>query len=225
MEHGPRFAENAARGTLLGLVGASVFFATYSLSARGRRWRRSLALAGALCMAATLGLSWTRLSFAGTALLAVGALALVALALATADCGNATAPTPTNDRAHEKRDLALRMAIAGAVVLTVALASSSLGSQVSGMLTTVPIVSAIMVASTHRSAGSDSARGLMRGSIAGLWGGAAFFTAVGVLISSAAPGVTYLVALLAAAVVSAASMKAGSLGVKHRAAERLAVWR
>lgn len=213
MEHGPRFAENAARGTLLGLVGASVFFAVYSLSARGRRWRRSLALAGALCMAATLGLSWTRLSFGGTALLAVGALALVAFAVATAGRGNAMAPAPTNDRAHEKRDMALRMAMAGVVVLTVAIASSSLGSQISGMLTTVPVVSAIMVASTHRSAGSDSARGLMRGSIAGLWGGAAFFTAVGVLITSAAPVVTYLVALLAAVVVSAASLKAESLGL------------
>jgi len=213
VEHGPRFAENAARGTLLGLVGASVFFATYSLTAKGRHWRRSLSLAGLLCMASTLGLSWTSLSFAGTAVLALVALALVAVAVATAARRDPVVPAPTSGRAHDKRDLALRMAVAGVVVLTVALASPSLGSQISGMLTTVPVLSAIMVASAHRSAGSDSARGLMRGSIAGLWGGAAFFTTVGVLITSAAPGVTYLVALLAAVAVSAGSPKAESRGL------------
>lgn len=208
VQHGPQFAENAARGTLLGLIGASVFYAVYSLSARERHWRRSLALAGALCVAATLALSWTHLTLAGTALLAVGALALVAFAVVAA--GSSKTAAPANRRAHERRDLVLRMALAAVIVLGVTVASSTLGSQIAGMLTAVPIVSAIMVASTHRSAGSDSARRLMQGSIAGLWGGAAFFTAVGVLITSAAPGVTYLVALLAAVVVSAASLRAGS---------------
>ncbi len=60
-EHGPRFAENAARGTLLGLVGAGVFVAGYSLAAQGRSWRRSLALAGIACLSVTFALSQVHL--------------------------------------------------------------------------------------------------------------------------------------------------------------------
>ena len=65
-EHGPRFAENAARGTLLGLVGAGVFVAGYSLAAQARSWRRSLALAGIACLSVTFALSQVHLALGAT---------------------------------------------------------------------------------------------------------------------------------------------------------------
>ena len=70
-EHGPRFAENAARGTLLGLVGAGVFVAGYSLAAAERGPRRSLALAGIACLSVTFALSQVHLGLAMTMVFAV----------------------------------------------------------------------------------------------------------------------------------------------------------
>ncbi len=77
-EHGPRFAENAARGTLLGLVGAGVFVAGYSLAAQARGWRRSLAFAGIACLSVTFALSQVHLGLDMTMLFAAVVLSLVA---------------------------------------------------------------------------------------------------------------------------------------------------
>jgi NADPH:quinone reductase-like Zn-dependent oxidoreductase len=93
----------------------------------------------------------------------------------------------------------VRMAFASAMVVGVTLASTEMGPQVSGMLTAIPVISAMMAVSTHRSAGGESVAGLVSGAVAGLWGGAAFFVVVAALITGAAPAVTYLAAALAAA--------------------------
>ena len=194
-EHGPRFAENAARGTLLGLVGAGVFCATYFTAARARSWRTSLALGVAACVAVMAGVSQIQLGFAATMVLAAIVLALVAAVAATPKT-TVAASSPSG------RDLVFRVMIASVIVGCVALASTMLGSQISGMLMTLPAITAIMAVTTHRSAGRDSARRLLRGSVAGLWGGVAFFAVVGALVTIISPGLTYLAAVAAAVVVA-----------------------
>ncbi len=194
-EHGPRFAENAARGTLLGLVGAGVFCVTYFTVARSRSWGTSLTLAVVACFAVMAGVSQIRLGFAATMVFAAIVLAFVAVVAATSKTTIA-APTPSG------RDLAFRVIIASLVVACVALVSTMLGSQMGGMLMTLPAITAIMAVTTHRSAGRDSARRLLRGSVAGLWGGVAFFAVVGALVTITSAGLTYLAAVAAAVLVA-----------------------
>jgi hypothetical protein len=197
-EHGPRFAENAARGTLLGLVGAGVFVAGYSLAAAERSWGRSLAFAGIACLGVTFALSQVHLGLGLTVLFAAAVLALVAVAAAAPQRSvEASAPT--------RRDLVVRMVAASVVVVGVSVASTLMGSQISGMLTAIPAITAVMAVSKHRATGRDSARSMLRGTVAGLWGGAAFFGVVGLLVTVSTPGITYLAAAAAAAVVAALS--------------------
>ncbi|MDO8963098.1 MAG: hypothetical protein Q7W30_01240 [Coriobacteriia bacterium] len=192
LEHGPLFAENAARGTLLGMVAAGVFYAGYSRSSQGRRWWESLALAAAACIAVAALLSRVRLDLTDTVLFAVVFLALIARSPRTADSGGAM-PAP------RFRSLVLNMAMASAIVVGVSVASGALGSQMSGMLTTIPVITAVVATSTHRSSGGGSARTMLSGSVAGMWGGAAFFAVVGLMITVATPALTYAAATAAAA--------------------------
>lgn len=195
VQHGSRFAEDAARGTLLGMVGTGVFCVGYALSSKDRPWWQALLLAGAASIAATVALTQVHPDLMAAVLFAVVFLGLMAVVIGRpqADCAIPTGKLHT---------LFVRMAVASTVVVGVTLASTQLGSQVSGTLTAVPVISAIMAVSTHRSGGSDSVRGLMRGAVAGLWGGAAFFAVVGLLVAGYAPAITYLAATVAAAVVA-----------------------
>jgi len=195
IEHGPLFAEHAARGALLGMVAAGVFYSAYSLAAEGRRWWESLALAGAACVAVAAALSSVTLSLTNTMLFAGVFLAIVAAA-ARAPRRESAGPTPRS------RYLILRMALASVIVIGITLASGSLGSQLTGMLTAVPVISALMAVSTHRHSGGVSARRMLSGTAAGLWGGAAFFAVVALLVAGAAPIVTYGAATAAAGVAA-----------------------
>ena len=219
-EHGPRFAENAARGMLLGLVGAGVFVAGYSLAARGRSWWRSLLLAALVSLCVTFALLQVSLGLGMTLALAAVVLGIVAV---VAEAPKRVATAPTAARPTSKRGLVLRMLVASSVVVGVSLASTVLGSVVSGMLATVPAITAIMAVSTHRSAGKDSARNLLRGSVAGMLAGAVFFAVVALLVMSKTPGTTYLAAALAAAAVAALSGRIAARTSESRTAHPAAV--
>jgi hypothetical protein len=219
-EHGPRFAENAARGMLLGLVGAGVFVAGYSLAAQARSWKRSLALAGIACLTVTFGLSQVHLTLMATLVFAAVVLGVVAV-LARGPRPPASGPTFTPKAS--RRGLIFRMVVASSIVVGVSVASTVLGSVVSGMLATVPAITAVMAVSTHRSSGKDCARSMLRGSVAGMWGGAAFFAVVALLVMSETPGVTYLAAAVAAAAVAALTGRIASRVAKRSAARIAAV--
>jgi hypothetical protein len=195
VQHGSRFAENAALGTLLGMVGTGVFCVGYALTSKGRPWWQSLTLSGAASVAMTVALTRLHPDLPAALLFAVVFLGLMMLVIGR----------PEHDAAVPSAKLHVlfvRMAVASAVVVGVTLASTELGPQISGTLTAIPVISAIMAVSTHRSGGSDSVRGLMRGAVAGLWGGAAFFAVVALLVTGWAPAITYLAATVAAAVVA-----------------------
>ncbi len=202
VEHGSGFAESAARGTILGMVGAGVFCVAYALVARSRPWWQTLPVAACAAVSVMAVLLQMHPDFAAAVLLAVLLLGTMAAVLGRSQT-DAGVPSA---RLHT---LFIRMAIASAVVVGVTLASTQLGSQMSGMLTAIPVISSIAAVSTHRSAGSGSVRALMRGAVAGLWGGAAFFVVVGLLVAGSAPGLTYLAATTAA--VAAAGACGGAM--------------
>ncbi len=199
-EHGPSFAENAARGTMFGLVATGVFCVTYQRISDSTRWWQSLPVAGSTCLGSIYLLSHMHLSLVDSVLLAAVLLAGLVIA---ADAPSRSAGTPPTS----KRALGFRMAIASSVVLAVTMGAGLLGSQLSGMFAAVPVIIAIMTATSHRTVGSDSANGLLGATVNGLWGAVAFFAVVAFLVTVATPTVTYLVASLAALV-------AGFLGMR-----------
>jgi hypothetical protein len=206
VQHGSGFAGDAARGALLGMVGTGVFFVVYAALAKRRAWWRTLPVASVTAVAVTVALTQAHLGLVVAILVAVGFLALV-----TTVVGG-----PRDDvrlPASKLHTLFVRMASASAMVVGVTLASTQLGPQLSGMLTAVPIISAMMAVSTHRAAGGASVLSLVRGAVAGLWGGAAFFAVVASLITGPAPVLTYLAATLAAA---AAAGMCGALMARAR---------
>ena len=211
VEHGPRFAENAARGALLGLVAAGAFCAVYAFAAIRLPWWSSLATAYAVCFGAVWMLSLTHLGLAWTLVLVLGTLIVLALVVRAPEN---TEPLP----APPIRDVLARMAIASTLVVLLTASAGILGSKAAGLLAPLPVVAAIMTASSHRKAGVGAARGLLRGAVVGSWGGAAFFAVVVALLGVLGPVPTYVGATMAAGLVAAVAMRVSA----HM---RRAVWR
>jgi len=200
VEHGPRFAENAARGALLGLVAAGAFCVCYAFAARRLPWWSSLATAYAVCFGAIWMLSLVHLGIGWTLVLVLTTLFLLARVIHAPE---SVEPVPT----PRVTGMLARMAIASTIVMLLTASAGVLGSQAAGLLAPLPVLAAIMTASSHRRSGAGAANGLLRGAVVGSWGGAAFFAVVVALIGIVGPVPTYLGATVAALLVAAIAMR------------------
>ena len=194
LENGPGFASRAAVGTLLGLTGTAGFCAIYARAARGTRWAPALVLASLASAGWFLVLA--RLP-QRPGMAAMVFPALVALALLAGRQG------PILPAPHPWWDLPARMLLALAVVLGITAASLHLGPTWSGLLAALPVLSATMGSFTHRHAGPEAARALLRGIIVGCLGVAAFNLAVALCLQRVGTGAGYAVAVLGALSVAA----------------------
>jgi len=205
-QYGSRFAAHAAYGTLLGFVAAGAFCISYALVSNKRSWWLSLIVAlGAFSVTAVM------LSFVHLALIWV--VVLVAFVLAALAFAIQAPGTPEAVPRPRKRIMAARMAVAGSVVLLVTTSAPFLGAEAAGFLAPLPVLAGIMAASSHRHQGTDAVHGLLRGTVFGSWGGAAFFSVVILLVGSTGAVLTYTLAVLAA-------LLAGSLGLLVQSAAR-----
>jgi uncharacterized membrane protein (GlpM family) len=103
-------------------------------------------------------------------------------------------------RATNKSDLPTRMIAGAAMVVFVTTAGPMFGATISGMLTTIPTIAAVMAIFTHAEEGPDRTIGVMRGMTHGLLGFASFLT---VLAATLEPlGVVRAFALGGCAVVA-----------------------
>lgn len=190
-QYGRHFAANAAYGTLLGFVAAGAFCIAYALVSSRRSWWQSLIVALAAFFATAFLLSFVHLALLWV--IGIVALALAALAFVIrAPDDLASPPRP------RKRIVAARMVIAASVVLLVTTSARFLGAEAAGFLAPLPVLAGIMATSSHRRQGTDAVHGLLRGTVFGSWGGAAFFSVVILLVGTNGPVFTYLAALLAA---------------------------
>lgn len=194
LEHGERFAVSAAHGTLVGFVAGGAFCAAYAELSNRWSWHR--ALAGALVtFAATawvilpLELDWTR-----SGLLVLGTLALFARSLRTLNAAEPGRQMP----APRKRDVATQVALATAIVFALTTWAGELGSQLAGLLATLPAVSLVMATTSLRAEGPGAANEMLRGAVIGSWGGAAFFAVAGGMFAVAGPVGAYGTATVAA---------------------------
>lgn len=206
-QYGSRFAADAAYGTLLGFVAAGVFCACYALLSRTRSWWLSLIAAYVAFMVTAVVLSFVHLGFGWVIALVLLALAVLALAIDAPEDSTAVTPVP------RKRILAMRMVIAASMVLLMTTSAQFLGAEVSGLLAPLPVLAAIMAASSHRHEGSEAVHSLLRGTVFGSWGGVAFFSAVVLLVGTVAPAITYAIAVIAAVL-------AGTVALRLQAAAR-----
>lgn len=194
LEHGAAFARVAAGGTLLGLVGAVAFCSCYALIASRQPWWRSLLAACVACFATAMALLELHPGFAWT-------LGIVLLVLATLPWllwGHRREEPAPERPAPSAQELAVRMAVATLAVFIVTSAANFLGAAVAGMLAPLPVIAAVMAVSLHRERGYRVAGSLLRGTVTGLWGAAAFFAVVGVLMAPGQAAETYTVAICAA---------------------------
>jgi len=190
LEHGPVFAESAARGTLLGFLATGAFCTWYVLLARRSRWWFSLPVAYAACLAVAWALSFVDLPVAWVAAGVVAILAGLAILAPSPDaCEPVPKPAP--------RPLLVKMLSASVIVVAITGAAGVLGPRVAGLLAPLPVLLAFMAAAAHRRSGHEAACGLLRGALAGCWGGAAFFAVIALELGVASPGIAYAAALAA----------------------------
>jgi hypothetical protein len=190
--HGAAFAARAANGTLLGLGALSGFAVVYAHVARRAGWRASLAAgwAAALVIAAIVAASGLGpCSGPPVAVLSV-AVGYRALPRRAAVCP----PEPG-------RDLALRMAVTGLLVVSLIAAADRFGPTVGGVLSALPTLASVLAVFTHRQRGAGAVSELLRGMLHGMTGFVIFCVLIATLLRhTGVAGAFTLAALVTAGV-------------------------
>jgi len=200
LEYGSGFARAAARGALLGIVATGIFCVCYTVMAARENWWRSLAVAYAACLGVVWLLAQVHLSYDAALIFALGALVVLAVLIGSPNKNrHLAAPPPAS--------LAVRMVVASAGVFLITTSALFLGAQVAGLLAPLPVLAALMAASTHRQGEQDAAHGLLRGTLLGAWGGAGFFAVIGLALGQLNPFAAYAVATGAAAVAGGIAVR------------------
>ena len=161
------FAADAARGSLLGLVGVAAFCVAYA--------RASIRFHWAVCLV----LGWSSFAIVTVAMYRISAPPIVAFVIAVAALFAARALLPSHGpvpavSAAPRWDLPLRMVSAAALVFSLTAAADRLGSSVSGILTPFPVATAILAGFTHAQRGSAACVEFLRTYTPGLCGFAIF---------------------------------------------------
>jgi len=167
VEQGDAFAADAARASLLGLVGVAGFCLVYAHASTRLHWTMSLLL------------GWSSFAIVTVAMygLRVGPIAAFAMAVAVLCAARALLPPhgPLSPASGAPRwDLPLRMLSAGALVFSLTAAAERLGSSISGILTPFPVATAILAGFTHAQRGSAACIQFLRTYTPGLCGFAVF---------------------------------------------------
>lgn len=175
LTEGRAFAATAALGALLGIVSISAFAIGYARSALRYGWPVCLGIATAGFVVSTVCLSRAPelvvVDLAGT----VVALLLVLAAVPKRDETLLATPSP-------RWEVPVRMLTAALLVLIITTAADSLGAQLSGLLSPVPVFTITLVIFTHSRQGPTPVFVFLRGLQYGLFSFAAFCAVVAVLL-------------------------------------------
>ncbi|WP_031468224.1 hypothetical protein [Sciscionella sediminilitoris] len=158
---GPGQACSAARGVLLGMPAALVFYPVYLRCATRFRWPVSLGAATLACAAAAAVLTL----FAPGPLLALLLAMLVFLGVLLFV---RTRRVPSVVPSMPAWELPARAVLSTAVVLGLGLAASLLGAQVAGVLAAFPALASVLLVFTHRADGVRGPVELVHGLLGGI---------------------------------------------------------
>lgn len=208
LEHGRRFAADAAASSLLGLVGLAWFTVVIAWCSRFLGWVATLLTGWSFCLALDLALAQVRLPPLVGFLCVLGTTVLATAAMPRAPAATETGSAPlvpgTDDWntapaiAPPAWDLPARALATDALVLVLTGAAAGLGPQVTGALTPFPIASSVVAGFSLAQAGHAATVELLRGFLRGLAGLAVFCLAIAVLLPDLGPAPGFTVATLAA---------------------------
>jgi len=196
VEQGPAFAARAAQSTMLALNGVAAFCVVYAALC-GRSW--IAAVTGGVCAFAVV--CWALAGVVST----VGAtLAITLPVLAFASRALRTVPAPIAREEGPGSDLPCRVVAAILLTMGVTQMAATLGPEVSGSISRLPIVAGVLATSALLRQGAEAARRVLRGVVVGSFGFVAFFVVVAVVLPRAGLPASYLSAVVAALVIQAA---------------------
>lgn len=187
LERGPEFAVRAALGTMFGLISLAAFCLGYGIAARRLHWPACLVAALAAFGVSTLVLGGARLPLGVAFGLVCGVLAAVGAAM------TGSGPPRPPPRLGTG-DLAIRMALAGLLVLALTSVAGALGPALAGSLSPIPVFGALLAMFAHRDQGAAAAVELLRGMVLGSFGFAAFMLVVSALLDRLGITPTYALA-------------------------------
>jgi hypothetical protein len=210
VEHGRVFAAVAARGTLAGTLSELAFCITYSLTSATSGWLPSLGTAMFAFLASTAVLRSIVLPL-GVWMASVPFALFGALRMLQAREVSGAAPEP---HARRSWDLPARAAVATAFVLALTALAPALGPTLSGLMSPLPIYAGVMLAFTHATHGARAVRVTVLGVITRLFAFAAFFAALAESLRCWPGVLAFLLAVVCALAVQAASGHAINRGVR-----------
>jgi hypothetical protein len=202
LDKGVAFAVEACVGIELGAVCIAAFVLGYGAASRRASWPLSLA-AAALSFAAIAsgvrGLDFTLWQAA-----ALGASALLAT-FALLPKPNLPQPNLPQQAIRMPRwDIPARMIVTFLLVAGIMLSADQLGSQLSGIVATFPVILTVVGSFTHHQLGSDAVLRVLRGISLSLLGFVLFFVVVGFALPKLGLALSFLLAASASLAFSAA---------------------
>ncbi len=201
LEQSPSFAATSAVVALGGAAGCGVFCLVYARICHRTTWP----VAGLISYGAFL-VVWAAMiplenwglapAFGATVVVLVASRMLLP-----------EAPPTGHRREMSRTDLPSRMIAGAGMVVFVTTAGPQFGAEISGMLTTIPTVSAVLAIFTHSQEGPDRTVGVMRGMTHGLLGFAAFLAVVAATLEPLGIVRGFALALGAVVVVQAIELR------------------
>lgn len=199
LQHGSAFAGTAAAGVLLGTVGLSAFVLVYVATARWLSWPSAVAAAYTAFALAVVAMRSLSVGALPALIIACGSLVLTLGLLPLPPSVDAAPLAPT------RWDMPFRAACTAVAVVTVTAIATTLGPHLSGLVTSFPIITAVLSVFTHAHRGRDEAIRLLRGFTVGFFSYAAFCFVVATTIRPlGVTGCFALAAVLALSVQAAA---------------------
>lgn len=198
LEQGNRFAADAARGSLLGILAWAAFCVAYAYSCVRMPWWWSTLLGWLAYGGIALVLLPTRMSVPWAFVMVVLVLAVVLL----------TFPKPAQPASpdgHRKHEIWLRMATATAMVVALTGAARTLGPTRSGILSAFPAFTTILAVFSHRYGASSAVR-VLKGVSAGLYTAATFFLVLSLALQQFGGAASFALAGVAALLVQGISL-------------------
>lgn len=196
LDHGCRFAAQAARAATLGIVPLALFALVFGHLSRRHGWLLTLVVSWVVVLLADLALAQVDVP-AGLALV----LALLALHGANAALRRLDQPAPVSMPAPWW-DLPARAAATALLVVLVTGLAASVGPALTGMLTPFPIALSVVCAFTTAQVGHAGVLALLRGVVPGLDGFAVFCFLVAVTIDNPGGLVAFGLATAAAVIIA-----------------------
>lgn len=202
LDKGDAFAVAATTGIELGVVSITAYMLAYAAASSFAPWPVSLAASVLAFAAAAAGLQHVRIGLPAATVAALASLAFAALVL----------PRPRGPVLPIRLpawDIPARMAATFALVALIMTGADALGSRLSGIVATFPVILTVIGTFTHHQSGVDAVRRVLRGLTLSLGSFVAFFLTVGValprigLLGAYAAATTVAVAISAALVAFA----------------------